>query len=77
MSIAELVLQKVANLPADRQREVLAYVERLAGPAEPLGFKDPYGMLRDSASNLSLEEFQIARREMWENAPRDLPGEGQ
>lgn len=75
MSIAETVRQKVASLPKERQREVLAFVERLEQSTESVAV-DPYGLLRDRATDLPLEEFQRARREMAANAPRALSGEG-
>lgn len=73
MSIVEIVRAKVANLPAERQRDVLAYVEQLEQAAGPPPRTDPYGALRDRAADLTLDEFQQARRELWVNAPRDLP----
>ncbi len=72
MSIAETVRRKVAALPPARQQEVLAFVEQLERPADGVSAADPYGSLRDLATDLPLEEFQAARRQMDTNFPREL-----
>ena len=74
MTVAEMVGLKVAQLPPDRQREVLALVEslaarsgRTAGPRH-----DPEGLLADLPSNRTPEDFAAARREGWQNFPRGI-----
>jgi hypothetical protein len=77
MSVAETILQKTLALPEDRQREVLKFVEKLeqtAARRSPL--IDPYGTLADKKADLSLEDFQQARRETWAHFPREFPNEG-
>ena len=61
MSVAEQIMQKVAALPEDRQREVLAFVEKLEPPKSPL--KDCYGILAGQIPDLSDEEWDQAREE--------------
>lgn len=68
MSVAEQIMQKLAALPEDRQREVLTFVEQLESPKSPL--KSLYGAMADRPSNLSLEDFLQARAELaqqWRN----------
>ena len=63
MTLAETVGMKVAQLPPDRQREVLDFVEFLATRTVPSGpRRDPEGWLADQPSNLSFENFAAARR---------------
>lgn len=74
MTLAEQVGMKVAQLPPDRQRAVLDYVEFLVTRSAPPGpRRDPEGLLADLRSNLTFEDFAVERREMASNFPRDFP----
>jgi hypothetical protein len=76
MTLAQKVSHKVAGMPLDRQIEVLKFIESLEcqpGSGRPL--RDPAGLLADQPSDLTLEEFNAARREMWSTFPRELPDE--
>jgi hypothetical protein len=75
MSVEELVVQTLHQLPPDKQREVLDFVEFLASRIRP---KHPLpsvkGMLADLKIDVSADDIDDARREMWGNFPRgDLP----
>ena len=73
MRIPELVLEKLRELPPDKQQAVLEFVESLqqnGGPAKPLkGFE---GLLEQYNVQITEEDIAEARREMWGNFPRDI-----
>lgn len=69
MTTWEIIAERSRTLPADRQQEVLDFVEFLRTRREP---KRP---LRDLAGvwkgfDLSPEDIAAARREMWGTFPR-------
>lgn len=75
MTLVDEVTEKIRQLPADKQREVLDFVEFLQHRGQALPPRqDPEGILKDFAFDLSLEEFQELRREMTRNFPREFPG---
>jgi len=67
------VLEKLRELPPDKQQAVLEFVESLrqnGAPAKPLkGFK---GLLEQYNVQVTEEDIAKARREMWGNFPRDV-----
>jgi hypothetical protein len=73
MSIEEQVLEKLRELPADKQKEVLDFVESLK---ENNGAKTPrrslLGLWADLNIHITEEDIAEARREMWGNFPRDI-----
>jgi hypothetical protein len=73
MRIPDLVLEKLRELPPDKQKAVLEFVESLqqnGGPAKTLkGFE---GLLENYNVQISEEDIAEARREMWVNFPRDV-----
>jgi hypothetical protein len=73
MRIPDLVLEKLRELPPDKQRAVLEFVESLqqnGAPAKPLkGFE---GLLEKYNVQITEEDIAEARREMWGNFPRDV-----
>lgn len=72
MSIEEQVLGKLRELPPERQKEVLDFVNFLK---EKNGAKKPLRSLRGLWKDLNFdvreEDLAEARREMWGNFPRD------
>lgn len=73
MTIEEMVLEKLRGLPADRQKEVLQFVESLTpdnGAKKAL--RSLEGLLEDLNVDISPEDIAEARREMWGNFPRDI-----
>jgi hypothetical protein len=72
MSIEEAILERVRELPPERQKEVLDFAEFLKSQR---GFKRPLqsmrGLCADLGVSLSEEDIAEARREMWKNFPRD------
>jgi galactose-1-phosphate uridylyltransferase len=73
MRIPELVLEKLKELPPEKQQAVLEFVESLrqnGGAAKPLkGFE---GLLESYNVQITEEDIAEARREMWGNFPRDV-----
>lgn len=74
MTVADIVIEKLRRLPEEKQREVLGLIEKLeATTAGKRPLVSSYGALAELKSDLSLEDFLEARREMWKNFPREFP----
>jgi hypothetical protein len=73
MTLEQRVLEKLRDLPADKQKEVLDFVDFLR---EKNGTKKPRRSLRGLWKDLNIqiteEDIAQARREMWGNFPRDI-----
>jgi erythromycin esterase-like protein len=73
MTFEEKLLEKVRELPADKQKEVMDFVEFLR---EKNGAKKPrrslLGLWADLNFHVTEEDIAEARREMWGNFPRDI-----
>jgi hypothetical protein len=71
MTIEQQVLEKLRDLPPEKQQEVLVFVDSLSG-----GLKGPrrslLGLWADLNSRITAEDIAEARREMWERFPRDI-----
>ena len=73
MTIEEMVLEKLRGLPAEKQKEVLEFVESLkpdGSTKKPL--RSLEGLLEDLNVDITEEDIAEARREMWGNFPRDM-----
>ena len=73
MTIEEKVLEKLRELPPEKQKEVLEFVDLLK---EKSGSKTPrkslLGLWADLNVHITEENISEARREMWSNFPRDI-----
>ncbi len=73
MTIEEQVLEKLRDLPPEKQKEVLDFVDLLKKKDDP---KPPLRSLRGLWADLNIhiteEDIAEARREMWGNFPRDI-----
>ena len=73
MTLEQAILDAVRALPADKQREVLDHVKHLRDeatqPRKPR--KSGRGLWADLNIDLSGEEIDDARQEMWNNFPRN------
>jgi hypothetical protein len=73
MTIAEQVLSKLRDLPPEKQKEVLEYVDSIK--IETKG-KNPLpslrGLWKDLNIDITEEDIAEARREMWGRFPRDI-----
>lgn len=73
MSIEEQVVEKLRELPLEKQREVLQFVDSLKASTKsghPL--RSLRGLWKDFNINITEEDISEARREMWGNFPRDI-----
>lgn len=73
MTIEEKVLEKLRELPPEKQQEVLDFVELLNeknGTAKPR--RSLRGLWKDLHINITEEDIAQARHEMWGNFPRDI-----
>ena len=73
MTIEQQVLEKLRDLPPEKQKEVLDFVDSLKAQNAP---KAPLRSLRGLWADLNIhiteEDIAEARREMWGNFPRDI-----
>ncbi len=73
MTIEQQLLEKLRDLPPEKQKEVLEFVDSLR---EKNGSRKPRRNLRGLWANLNIEiteeDIAKARREMWGNFPRDI-----
>lgn len=70
MTTWEIIAERARELPAEKQREVLDFVEFLRvheTPKRPL--RDVAGLFK--GFDISPEDIDAARREMWGAFPRD------
>jgi hypothetical protein len=73
MTIEEQVLEKLRDLPPEKQKEVLEFVDALKeknGPKKPR--RSLHGLWADLNIHITEEDIAEARREMWGNFPRDI-----
>lgn len=73
MSVEKKVLEKLRELPPEKQQEVLHFVDSLAkngGTKKPL--RSLEGLWADLDIHITEEDIAEARREMWSKSPRDL-----
>jgi hypothetical protein len=72
MGIAQRVLEKLQELPPEKQQEVLDFTEFLAQRVpEKAPRRDLYGLLADLGVHVTDEDIDEIRKEMWSNFPRD------
>lgn len=73
MTIEQQVLETLRELPPEKQKEVLDFVEFLKeknGTKEPL--RSLLGLWSDLNIHITEKDIAEARREMWGNFPRDV-----
>jgi hypothetical protein len=72
MSKEELLLEYWHDLLPEQRRELINFAEYLHGKvASPQPRPNIKGLCRDTATDLSLEDFTQARQEAWANFPRE------
>ena len=72
MTVVESIVERVENLPLERQREVLNFAEYLQHKEKSNGVKPRKNLegLWEGVS-ISSEDIEEARREMWGKFPRE------
>jgi len=73
MTIEQQVLEKTRDLPPEKEKAVLDFVDFLR---EKTGAKKPLrtlrGLWKDLDIDITEEDIAQARREMWGHFPRDV-----
>ena len=73
MTIEQQLIEKLRNLPPEKQEEVLKFVNSLISARNS---KPPrhslLGLWADLNIHITEEDIAEARREMWGNFPRDV-----
>jgi hypothetical protein len=74
MSIEEVVIETLKDMPPDAKRRVLDFAEsiRRENHLPVLPRKNPQGLWADLGVDITEEDIAEARREMWGNFPRDI-----
>jgi hypothetical protein len=72
MTVEQQVLEKLRELPLQKQEEVLAYISRLQEKTRRRPRRSLAGLWADLGVNVSEEDICQARQEMWGNFPRDV-----
>ena len=73
MTIEEQVLEKLRELPPEKQKEILDFVESLKrknAHAQPR--RSLLGLWAGMGFDITEEDIALARREMWGNFPQDI-----
>ena len=71
-AIEEAIVNKLRELPPDKQQEVLDFAAFLSSRVEPkTPRKSAYGLWKDLDIHISAEDIAEARKEMWGNFPRE------
>jgi hypothetical protein len=74
--IEQMVLERLRELPLEKQLQVLDFAEFLRQKTPP---KQPrrslMGLCADLGVHITEEDINEARREMWGNFPREFPAE--
>jgi len=71
MTTWELIAEKARALTLEKQREVLDFLESLrARQVSRQPRRSAAGLLADLDIDISDEDIEAARREMWSNFPR-------
>jgi hypothetical protein len=73
MNIEQSVLEKLRQLPVDKQQQLLDFAEFLS---QRMSVKIPLRSVRGLCADLKVdiceEDISQARQEMWGNFPRDI-----
>ncbi len=73
MNIEQAVLEKLRQLPIDKQQELLNFAEFLYQKNTPKTFlRSVRGLCADLAVDITEQDITEARQEMWGNFPRDI-----
>ena len=73
MTIEQQVLEKLRDLPPEKQKEVLDFVDFLKEKnSTKKERRSLLGLWADFDFHVTEEDIAEARREMWGNFPRDI-----
>lgn len=72
MNIETVIIENLRVLPEDKQQEVLDFIEFLkAKNLLTASSREIRGMCSDLDVHITEEDITEARREMWENFPKE------
>ena len=72
MNLEQAVLEKLRQLPVDKQREVLDFAEFLHQKVTPkVPLRSVKGLWADLDIEITEEDIAQARKEMWGNFPEE------
>jgi erythromycin esterase-like protein len=70
MTTLEMIAERVRDLPVDKQREVLDFVEFLRARVAPRrSLSDVVGLCK--GFDVSSEDIEQAQRDLWSGFPRE------
>ena len=73
MTIEQQVIEKLRELPPEKQKEVLEFVDSLQQKnGDKMPRRSLLGLWADLNTHITEEDIAEARREMWGNFPRDI-----
>ncbi|MBE8990303.1 DUF2281 domain-containing protein [Nostoc sp. LEGE 12450] len=73
MNIEQAVLEKLRQLPIDKQQELLNFAEFLYQKNIPKAtLRSVRGLCADLAMDITEQDITETRQEMWGNFPRDI-----
>jgi hypothetical protein len=73
MTIEQMVLQKLRDLPLEKQQEVLDFLNSLEERTEKNArYRSLRGLWKDLNFDVTEDDIAQARREMWGTFPRDI-----
>ncbi|MEH2013848.1 DUF2281 domain-containing protein [Nostoc sp.] len=73
MNIEEAVLERLRQLPIDKQQQLLDFAEFLSQKTTPkTTLRTVRGLCADLKVDITEEDIAQARQEMWGNFPRDI-----
>jgi hypothetical protein len=71
MDIEQAIIERIRRLPPEEQREVLDFAEFLHHRRSVPPYRGVKGLWADLDAQLSTEEIDEARRELWGSFPRE------
>ena len=73
MTLEQKVLERLRDLPPEKQKAVLEFVESLQQESGGTGLlRSLEGLLSDLDIQITEEDIAAARKEMWGSFPRDI-----
>jgi hypothetical protein len=71
MDIEQAIIERIRRLPPEKQREVLDFAEFLHHRRSTPPYRGVKGLWADLDAQVSTEEIDEARRELWGSFPRE------
>jgi hypothetical protein len=73
MNIEQAVLERLRQLPVDKQQQLLDFAEFLSQKTTPkTPLRTVRGLCADLKVDITEEDIAQARQEMWGNFPKDI-----